>query len=231
MAARKKPAVKRGASRAPAATAAGKPVHPIVWIIVGALVAVFVMTLMGLEPGKKTEAPVAAAQPSAKPKQNQATEINQNKPKFEFYTILPESEGIVPPTPEQPVTAAPLTAAQQEQQRKAEAERAQAILDGKTPPPRIEPPTPSTAPANQSGKVLYFLQAGSFPTKDQAETVRAKLIMSGQDVRIEQGLVGDKTWHRVMVGPFASQDQLKSAQTQLAGNGFNNLLPQQRKAN
>ena len=39
----------------------------------------------------------------------------------------------------------------------------------------------------------------------------------------------EETWHRVLVGPFASREQLASAQTTLAGNGFSNLLLQQRQ--
>ena len=35
--------------------------------------------------------------------------------------------------------------------------------------------------------------------------------------------------HRVLVGPFVSREQLAVAQQQLAKNGFNNLLLQQRK--
>jgi cell division protein FtsN len=48
-------------------------------------------------------------------------------------------------------------------------------------------------------------------------------------VQIESGQVADKTWHRVLVGPFVSREQLAGAQKQLANNGFHNLLLQQRK--
>ncbi|MFT0211371.1 SPOR domain-containing protein [Pseudomonas sp. F1_0610] len=229
MAARKKPAARRGASRAPAATAARKPVHPIIWLVVGALIAVFAMTLMDIGPGKKTSSTPERVQNTNKT--TKPADNNQTKPKFEFYTILPESEVIVPPTPEVAPTQTPAEVAKaKELQRQQEAARAQAILEGQTPPPRAtQPEAPTTVASAPSANVQYFLQAGSFPTHDQAQTVRAKLLMSGQNVRIEQGVVGNKTWHRVMVGPFSSQEQLKSAQSQLSANGFNNLLPQQRK--
>ena len=76
----------------------------------------------------------------------------------------------------------------------------------------------------------FYLQAGSFPDRSKAESVRAQLLLSGQDVHIEPGQVADKTWHRVLVGPFVSREQLAVAQKQLASNGFNNLLLQQRKS-
>ncbi len=94
MAARKKTAPKRGASRYNAP--AKKPVHPVVWVLGGLIIGVFVMSLLKLEPGNdaiKREKPVAAnKKPVAKPQK----EAPATKPKFEFYTLLSESEVIVP---------------------------------------------------------------------------------------------------------------------------------------
>ena len=169
-----------------------------------------------------TKSPDGSAQPEPT--------VDASKPKFEFYTLLSESEVIVPPEalPEKAPPApsvAEIEAKQakaKEDARKAEAARAMAILEGKTPPPR--PETPKAEPTT-----LYYLQAGSFPTRDKADSVRAQIILMGQKVRIEQGVVADKTWHRVLVGPYASQEQVKSAQKTLSSSGFNSLLLQQRK--
>jgi len=46
---------------------------------------------------------------------------------------------------------------------------------------------------------------------------------------VETGKVREETWHRVLVGPFASREQLASAQKTLAAGGFSNLLLQQRQ--
>jgi cell division protein FtsN len=75
----------------------------------------------------------------------------------------------------------------------------------------------------------FFLQAGSFRKRDDADTLRAQIILLGQNVRVETGKVREETWHRVLVGPFASREQLAAAQKTLAGNGFSNLLLQQRQ--
>ena len=58
--------------------------------------------------------------------------------------------------------------------------------------------------------------------------MRAQLILLGQSVQIESGKVREETWHRVLIGPYASREQLASAQKALAADGFGNLLLQQR---
>lgn len=219
MAVRKKAAPpKRGATRYKEPEK--KPVHPLVWIGIGVMTGALVMSLFTLEPGDDSIKRQETAEKSKPASKADSKPRVENKPKFEFYTILPESEVIVPPDvlPEK----APPPPSQQEiaAREKAEAARAQAILDGKTPPP---------APA-RAEVTHFYLQAGSFPSRETAESVRAQLILTGQDVHIEPGQVANKTWHRVLVGPFSSRAQLESAQKQLANSGFTNLLLQQRKA-
>ncbi len=223
MAARKKAAPKRGATRYQ--EPARKPVHPLVWVVCGLILGVFFMSLFKLEPGKdsikRETAKPAASQPAAKPQPRPATgQPAANKPKYEFYTLLPESEVIVPPDALPEKAPPPPSAREEEARRKAAAVRAQALLDGKQPPPA--PPRKEVT--------QFYLQAGSFPEREKAEAVRARLLLTGQNVHIEPGQVANKTWYRVLVGPFASREQLSKAQTQLSQSGFNNLLLQQRKA-
>jgi cell division protein FtsN len=59
--------------------------------------------------------------------------------------------------------------------------------------------------------------------------VRAQIILLGQSVRVESGPVREETWHRVLVGPFTSREQLAQSQKALAANGFSTLLLQQRQ--
>jgi cell division protein FtsN len=75
----------------------------------------------------------------------------------------------------------------------------------------------------------FFLQAGSFRRRDDADSLRAQIILLGQNVRVETGKVREETWHRVLVGPFANREQLAGAQKTLAASGFGNLLLQQRQ--
>lgn len=223
MAARKKPAPKRGASRYQAP--AKKPVPGWIWLACGLVVGGFFMFLFSLEPGRdeikrdKGEQ-VRSTKPEPKP-----TPAEPARPKYDFYTLLPESEVILPqaleetppPAPEQkPVTP--------EEAAKIDTARAEAALNGETPPP-APPVTVATAPVTTQ----FFLQAGSFRKRDDADGLRAQIILLGQNVRVETGKVRDETWHRVLVGPYISREQLASAQKALAASGFSNLLLQQRQ--
>ncbi|MGP0171828.1 SPOR domain-containing protein [Pseudomonas sp. NCHU5208] len=225
MAARKKPAPKRGASRYQAP--AKKPVPGWIWLACGLVVGGFFMFLFSLEPGRdevrrdKGEQAAKTSKPQPKPKADEPA-----KPKYDFYTLLPESEVILPqaleetpppaPTPEQkPVTP--------EEAAKIDAARAEAALKGEVPPPA--PQVIASAPVTTQ----FFLQAGSFRRREDADALRAQIILLGQNVKVETGKVREETWHRVLVGPYATREQLAGAQKALAASGFSNLLLQQRQ--
>lgn len=217
-AARKKPAPRRGASR-PAAPAAKKQLPAWAWLACGALIGGFIVFLATLEPGNEAvKRPKETAQKPAAP----ATP----KPKYDFYTLLPESEVIVPPEPARPEPRPVPKPVTPQEAARIDTQRAELALQGKIPPP---PPPVATTAARPGSQ--FFLQAGSFPTREQAESVRAQITLLGQIARLESGTVGDRTWHRVLVGPFGDRDQMGKAQQVLISNGFNNLLPQQRKVN
>ena len=225
MAAKKKPAPNRGASRYQAP--AKKPVPGWFWLVCGLVIGGFMVFLFSLEPGrdeikrnKVEEARVKQANKAAAAKPASSEPV---KPKYDFYTLLPESEVILPQQaiePPVPPAQKPVTP---EEAAKIDAARAQAALNGEVPPP---PPVIAKGPVSSQ----FFLQAGSFRRKDDADTLRAQLILLGQSVQVESGTVREETWHRVLVGPFATREQLGTAQKSLAASGFSNLLLQQRQA-
>ncbi|XQE66725.1 SPOR domain-containing protein [Pseudomonas sp. P3C3] len=227
MAAKKKPAPKRGASRYQAP--AKKPVPGWVWLACGAAVGAFFMFLFSLEPGRdevKRSKPEDPRQSVAQKPQPQAPQ-EPVKPKYDFYTLLPESEVIVPPDALPPADAPkppeqkPVTP---EEAAKIDAARAEAALNGETPPP------PPVVVAKAPVTTQFFLQAGSFRKREDADKVRAQILLLGQNVQVESGKVREENWFRVLVGPYASREQLASAQKQLAASGFSNLLLQQRQS-
>ncbi len=122
----------------------------------------------------------------------------KQSPSYDFYTLLPESEV--------------------------------AALKGRVEPPAAATPKPvPDKPVTAQPTLQYFLQAGSFRQRAEADRVRAQIILMGLDVRTEAAkLANGETWHRVQVGPFADRNKLGQAQKTLAGNGFDNLLMQQR---
>lgn len=217
MAAKKKPAPKRGASRYQAP--ARKSVPGWVWLICGLLIGGFIVFLMNLEPGgEEIKRATDAAKPKVQPKRTEPAAGQPAKPKYDFYTLLPESEVILQPEAPKPEPPKPVSP---EEAAKIDAARAEAALNGQVPPP---PPTVAKAQTTQ-----FFLQAGSFRRKTEAERVRAQIILLGQDVRVESVTVRDEDWYRVLVGPYADRDQLAKAQKALAASGYSNLLLQQRQ--
>ena len=223
MAAKKKPAPKRGASRYQAP--AKKPVPGWVWLACGLIIGGFFMFLFSLEPGRDEVKRAKPEQAKKAVQQPPKAQTEPSKPKYDFYTLLPESEVIVPPDALPPAEATkppeqkPVSP---EEAAKLDAARAEAALNGETPPP---PPVVAQAPLTTQ----YFLQAGSFRKREDADKVRAQILLLGQNVQVESGKVREETWHRVLVGPFANREQLGGAQKQLAGSGFSNLLLQQRQ--
>lgn len=223
MVTRKKPAPKRGASRYQ--PPAQRSVPGWLWLVAGLVIGGFLVFLATLQPGgEEIKREQETAKAKEQPKRNAASQDPAAKPKYDFYTLLPESEVILPPETKAPEPPAPPAPASPEEAAKLDAARAEAALSGQTPPP--PPPTIAKAPAITQ----FFLQAGSFRKKADADKVRAEIIMLGHDVRVESVKVRDESWYRVLVGPYTSREQLTQAQKGLAGAGYSNLLLQQRQA-
>lgn len=95
------------------------------------------------------------------------------------------------------------------------------------PPTRAEPapaaPAASSAspPAsNSSGSTTaasgpYFLQVGSFRVLEDAEALRAKILLMGMSVEIQRAEVNGLQVNRVRVGPFARIDDMNQTRTRL----------------
>ncbi len=74
-------------------------------------------------------------------------------------------------------------------------------------------------------KFSYLLQAGSFRRYEDADKLRAKLILMGLETNIETGTGrGEQTWHRILVGPFSSRSKLAKARSVLINKGINTML-------
>ena len=218
MAARKA-APKRGASRYQAP--AKQPVPGWIWLVCGLVIGGFIMFLMSLEPGgeevkRAKEAPKTAVK--EQPKRTPATE-QPPKPKYDFYTLLPESEVILPPG-----ISSPSRRARRSHRKKrrrstgsrpgraqwsgatAATDRGQGAGDAVLPAGRLVPPTGGGRPGTRTDHPAWPGCAGG-------------------SVKVR-----DEPWYRVLVGPFGSREQLNAAQKTLAASGYKNLLLQQRQA-
>ena len=86
--------------------------------------------------------------------------------------------------------------------------------------------TPET-PANN---IEYILQVGSFPNQTEADKLRAQLILLNLDAHIESVEIHKgEIWHRVVVGPFGSQEKLASARSSLVANQYTALVLKRAK--
>jgi cell division protein FtsN len=82
-----------------------------------------------------------------------------------------------------------------------------------------------TAPHNPATVSGVMLQVGSYTNINDADRLKAKLVISGFDTHVHQGVVPDRGVHyRVRVGPFKDAQQLLSAREQLERLGIKGFL-------
>ncbi len=139
-------------------------------------------------------------------KRHQAGEVE--KPRFDFYTILPEMEVQVaeePPAPRHRVeTRAPV----------------------KKPPA----PPPAKARKQVAGGPLYLLQIASFRRAADADKLRARLALLGIETRIEKVSINDRqTYRRVRAGPFRSKRRVEQLRTRLRKQGLKPIVIRLKK--
>lgn len=94
-----------------------------------------------------------------------------------------------------------------------------------------EPPPPGAAadPAEPSEAHVYLLQAASFLRSDDAEAMRAELLLEGMQATVSVvPRPGGRTWHRVLVGPFPGRAEMTRALSTLRGKDIP-ALPLVRK--
>ena len=63
-----------------------------------------------------------------------------------------------------------------------------------------------------------ILQVGSFRSAGEAESLKARLAFLGLQAEVKRAQVNDETWHRVQLGPFASETKLSQARNLLIEN-------------
>lgn len=154
-----------------------------------------------------------------------------DKPRFDFYKILP---GV-----EEPKVAAPKTG------DRAVADQAKAGTD-KAPAAKSADKAADKAPDKGADKAAdkaatkapekvasaeptaaaklperFWLQAGSFANESDAENLKARLAFSGWQASIQQGTLPDKGMRfRVRLGPYDNSDELNRIRADLTRGGF-----------
>ena len=163
-------------------------------LTIGLIIGLFVAFLVYLD---DLEAPPSASVDSTDGGTDErrvagADAADEDKPRFEFYSILPDLEVIVPDVPP--------------------ADEGTGDSADDTVSTEIDP------------EGTYFLQVGSFQEAEQADRMKAQVLLLGLDVDIQTVTVSGERWHRVRIGPYADQAKLAAAQRRLRENEIDYLV-------
>jgi cell division protein FtsN len=116
---------------------------------------------------------------------------------FDFFTVLPEIEVVVPPSETEPIVTEPQKETSQAQ-------------------------TGSEKPAVASS--AYMLQAGSYKNKSDADRLKAELALKGQVSSIQKvSIQGKGDFYRVRLGPYLSYEEMAKADQSLLDQGLKTL--------
>jgi len=141
-----------------------------------------------------------------------------DKPRFDFYKILP---GVEEPKPQPAPRAGDRAVVEQAKDRASDR--------GVVAPPAValtERAVDKVSAVETSAKSVkpsdrFWLQAGSFSTESDAENLRARLALSGWEATVQEGALPDKSVrYRVRLGPYDNADELGRMKSELAKRGF-----------
>jgi cell division protein FtsN len=91
-------------------------------------------------------------------------------------------------------------------------------------------PAPKTAPPNAAAEVAapterYYLQAGAFQKKDEAENMKAQLALVGVEAAISEATIQDKgKMYRVRSGPYSKAEEMNRVRAELSQGGIQATL-------
>ncbi len=139
-------------------------------------------------PEKEGAAPAKPPAIAGLPQGSTVPPAAAEKPKFDFYKILPGQEEQV---------------SERELRERMRTARSQ----------------------QDTGKDVYFVQAGSFQNPADADNQKARLAILGFESSVEPANLPDKgTWYRVRLGPYTKIEDINRIRQALAQNGIDASL-------
>mgnify|MGYP001136446318 CR=1 FL=1 len=183
-----------------------EPIPGWAWMGGGLTIGLFVAGLVYLNehtPKKSQQVLTKAVKRSFDDARNKADEQKNNpeqkRPRFDFYTILPELEVAIPDQELASPRSKPTTTDK--------------ISRNKT----------TSTPQQAAGS--FTLQAGSFRQREQADSLKAKLALQGVIANIQTVEINDgDTWHRVRIGPSSDLDALNRTRKKLSAIGVATIV-------
>ena len=126
-----------------------------------------------------------------------------DKPRFEFYHILPGDKSVGSKDERSHPGAAP-------------------IAKATTPPAEYKSAVKSdVSVARPNGAETVYLQAGAFQSATDAENLKAKIAFSGFEANVRAVNLPDKgTLYRVRLGPYKNPDEVNRIKATLSQNGI-----------
>jgi cell division protein FtsN len=156
-------------------------------------------------------------------KAGRAPDAPAERPRFDFYKILPgvEEPKVQPkaapadkPAAERPAAPPDNAVAKLEDRPVAGDKTAKAAEHAPEKAPEPPPRAPKSAER-------IWLQAGSFSTEADAENLKAKLALSGLEATLQAATLPDKSVrYRVRLGPYDNVDEVNRVKGDLARRGF-----------
>jgi cell division protein FtsN len=145
-------------------------------------------------PAGASQQPATGAGPLALPgKPGDPIPQNGEKPRFDFYKILPgNTEAIPDPKP----------------------------ADAKANEPKQADGAKGKDEKDTTLKEPIFLQTGSFQSAAEADNQKAKLALMGAEASVQQVMLQEKVWYRVRLGPFRKMEDVNSLRADLAKQGI-----------
>lgn len=139
------------------------------------------------------------------------TTQEKKEQKFNFYTLLPELEVLIPKSETRPPEKKP-------EVKHSKQSNTKNISTAKT---NVYKPTRT----NKSGGLnkQYVLQVGSFQSLNDAEKLKANLAFLGLSANIQHVNINRQRWHRVRTGPYNNKQQLYKNQKKLKQNNISSI--------
>jgi cell division protein FtsN len=138
------------------------------------------------------------------------------KPRFDFYKILPGSEE-PKVTAERKAAERPDRMVADQAKERSAPKTLERVAEGSSQDKVASVDT--TKQSRSSDR--FWLQAGSFSSETEAESLRARLAFAGWEAIVQQGLTPDRaTRYRVRIGPYDNQDEMQRIKTELGRRGF-----------
>ena len=144
------------------------------------------------------------------------------KPKLEFYTLLTANHvtgaagvpAVPSAAPAQPLSKTPVVALNSKTTTAPASSPAltKVMAQGtkQLPVPHV------TEPVGSNNKLIYTIQVAAFRTRQDAEHMKASLLLKGFEANVQAIASNRVTWFRVTVGPFASRELAQKTQSVLA---------------